>query len=253
MRRRKTWVIGGLGLAAVLATGWIVLAQSPGNPPPPSGENVAPIPTAVIPPATTPGVPPPSPPSNWQLKQATYNQPPLTPPPVPPLGSVPVPQPPPQLPTPSQNVQPPKASGDLVQDLIQIIHETKSVDTFFVTTKLLEEMGGKARVAVPAIIRNAERLELFKDAFLQAEKDGDKQKKVELAEMIVDALEKIMNGAQGGIPLRPATSNLPAPVGVPKINRHPDPLITPTSGQLSRPPIVDATPSTIPPAVAPKG
>src|SRR5206468_868355 len=53
--------------------------------------------------------------------------------------------------------------GDpVVQELVAILNETSSADTFVVTTVVLGEMGFAARPALPAIIRNGERLGLFR-------------------------------------------------------------------------------------------
>jgi hypothetical protein len=48
---------------------------------------------------------------------------------------------------------------DLVSELIAILNETKSVSTFYLTLGVLAEMGPRAEPAIPAIIRNAERLD----------------------------------------------------------------------------------------------
>jgi hypothetical protein len=59
-----------------------------------------------------------------------------------------------------------RVSGDLaeeqlVQELVKILNETKSPQTLLATTLALMPMGKKAQAAVPAIIRNAERLKVF--------------------------------------------------------------------------------------------
>jgi hypothetical protein len=234
MRRARIWTAAGVGLAAVLATGWLVLAQAPSHPGPSKTDA---LPQNVFPTAIpTPQAP------NWQLSQAQNLQPP-PPVTVPSISGTPPPPPAvvpvnPVAPAPVPSPAPVKVSGDLVQELIQIINETRSIDTFFVTTKLLEDMGAKSRPAVPAIIRNAERLELFKDTVLQTEKDGDKQKRVELTSMIVDSLGKIMGASSGGATPRQPVSVTPAPM-VPSTNLRPaDPSLLPTSGGTNGPPKV---------------
>jgi len=69
--------------------------------------------------------------------------------------------------------------------MIQVLQSTQSVDTFFVTLNLLERMGTKAHSAAPAILRNAERLGLFKDHL--AKKGSNKER----VEKIAGTLEKI--------------------------------------------------------------
>lgn len=49
----------------------------------------------------------------------------------------------------------------VVEELMAILKETKSSDTFVVTAVALGRMGSKAKRAVPTIIRNAERLEIL--------------------------------------------------------------------------------------------
>jgi len=73
----------------------------------------------------------------------------------------------------------------LVPELVAILNETKSLDTFLVTLRLLEGMGKQAEPAIPAIIRNAERLEVFKDH--SAHKEGNSER----IDAIVKSLERI--------------------------------------------------------------
>jgi hypothetical protein len=54
------------------------------------------------------------------------------------------------------------ASADFIGELISILNETRSPDAFLVTLSILQEIKPEARTVVPAIIRNAERLRLFK-------------------------------------------------------------------------------------------
>jgi len=53
------------------------------------------------------------------------------------------------------------AEEHVVQDLIQLMNETKSQQTLLATALALMPMGKKAQAAVPAIIRNAERLKML--------------------------------------------------------------------------------------------
>jgi hypothetical protein len=74
-----------------------------------------------------------------------------------------------------QSIRQGTSSGNgLVGELITILNETKSVDTFAVTCGLLEKMGTEARPAIPAMIRNAERLGLLKKRLLTG-KEGRRQ------------------------------------------------------------------------------
>jgi peroxiredoxin len=55
-----------------------------------------------------------------------------------------------------------KPGPDLVEEMIELLNKTDSTDTFFITLKLLEGMKQDAKMVIPAIMRNAERLGIFK-------------------------------------------------------------------------------------------
>jgi hypothetical protein len=57
----------------------------------------------------------------------------------------------------------PKTTAELVQELVLILAETKSEQTFTLTVGILSELGQDAKSAIPSIVRNAERLRLLKD------------------------------------------------------------------------------------------
>jgi hypothetical protein len=97
--------------------------------------------------------------------------------PLPPASVAP---PPPEAPRPRQATLP----GGLLGELIVILNETKSVDTFAVTCHLLAKMGAEAQPAVPAILRNAERLGLLKKRLLSGKKDQRPGVTDSLAEML---------------------------------------------------------------------
>jgi hypothetical protein len=121
------------------------------------------------------------------------------------------------------------------QELIAILNETQSAETLFVTVKVLEGMGSAAKPAVPAVIRNAERLGLFK-GLTRAEGHVRKEK---LVEEVVAALLHINEGKRNNgaccysacpcpvAPCQPMTPvcqpgavqpcNSPLPVGVPTL------------------------------------
>jgi hypothetical protein len=53
--------------------------------------------------------------------------------------------------------------GDpVVQELVAVLDRTSSPDTYVVTTAVLGKMGFAARPALPAVVRNGERLGVFK-------------------------------------------------------------------------------------------
>jgi hypothetical protein len=85
-----------------------------------------------------------------------------------------------------------KHADPRTEELIAILNETQSVDTLCVTVKVLESMGRTARPAVPAIIRNAERLGLFKGLT----RSNGQSRKAKLGDEIVEAILKINEGEQ---------------------------------------------------------
>ena len=64
----------------------------------------------------------------------------------------------------------PALPGGYVGELVAVLNETKSVDAFLITVELLQKMGADARPAVPAVIRNAERLGILRKAKLYSGK-----------------------------------------------------------------------------------
>jgi hypothetical protein len=76
----------------------------------------------------------------------------------------------------------------LVKDLVKILDETKSFDTFCVTASILCRVGAKARPAVPGIIRNAERLKIL-DKHLLSDKETKKSK---VANDFLEGLGKLL-------------------------------------------------------------
>jgi hypothetical protein len=76
----------------------------------------------------------------------------------------------------------------LVKELVKILDETKSFDTFCVTASILCRVCPKARSAVPGIIRNAERLKILDKHLL-----GDKEtKKGKVANDFLEGLGKLL-------------------------------------------------------------
>jgi hypothetical protein len=148
----------------------------------------------------------------------------------------------------------------IVGELTAILNETKSAETFLVTTMVLGRLGAEAKPALPAIIRNAERLELFEDMF-DTRASADNPSRAAQQE-IGDALEMILGkkvGAKGRIgqisgPLpTPAAYPVPcAPVcPAPAVNWNapaatpapaaPPPPVKPTAGETLAKPLQGGT------------
>jgi hypothetical protein len=85
----------------------------------------------------------------------------------------------------------------LVDDLVALLNETKSRETFAVTLAVLQNLGTDARSAVPAIMRNADRLGLFEGALT-----GDSKGK-EAAADVLDTIAAILGKKITNVPQPP--------------------------------------------------
>ena len=104
------------------------------------------------------------------------------PPPPPPVGL-------PQVPAPSLPPGPVADHGvvpgaGFIDELVSILNETRSPDAFLVTLSILQEIKPDAQTVVPAIIRNAERLRLFKRT--------DPDQPTEQQKMIVECIAALL-------------------------------------------------------------
>jgi hypothetical protein len=105
---------------------------------------------------------------------------------------------------------------ELIEELIDILNTTKSRDTFLATLTLLQPMKKRAQVAVPAILRNAERLGIFNNhtaAFLQDEEEAAKNPDVKLGQKVMEILTEIMTG-EAPRPSAPAVAGSLSGAGV---------------------------------------
>jgi len=87
-----------------------------------------------------------------------------------------------------------KPEDDLVGGLVAILDETRSPDTLLVTVKALADLGPRARAAVPAVIRSAERLGVLKDILHQKDEQGA------VGPAIVDLIGPIIKGREARVP-----------------------------------------------------
>jgi hypothetical protein len=142
------------------------------------------------------------------------------------------------LPAPGLEAVPPEAQDlhrapnpdGLVGELIAILNETKSVDTFAVTCGLLEKMGAEARPAVPAMLRNAERLGLLKKGLLT----GKKGRRQEAADSLAEMMEHIV------APRRESWADAdPRRGGAEPAQEPPGPGVPPTGSAPLMPPASD--------------
>jgi hypothetical protein len=73
----------------------------------------------------------------------------------------------------------------IIDEMIAILKETKSEETFIVTVMALGRMGPEAKRALPQLIRNAERLKLFQVLLNAKAEAGDRGVSQHVAEAIV--------------------------------------------------------------------
>jgi hypothetical protein len=106
------------------------------------------------------------------------------------------------------------ANEKLVHELVAILKTTKSSDTFLVTVKALEDIGPRARAAVPTMILNAERMGLLKDITQQADDEETDGPGIIVSEAIahIVAPRREREAARTGAPVNyPPPPVLPAP------------------------------------------
>jgi hypothetical protein len=142
--------------------------------------------------------------------------------------------------------------------LVKILDETQSPDTLLVTVGLLAEMKADAKLAVPAAIRAAERLQVFGTSLVSAKNNQEDSAASELAQLLMELIPRKENGtrvracAPAPPMLAPAyTGSTPASVVVPPT----DPLVVPSPTENPPTPhvVAPAQPTTdvIPPTLKP--
>jgi hypothetical protein len=94
----------------------------------------------------------------------------------------------------------PQKSAALVEQLVALLNETKSKETFTVTLIVLQKLGTEAKSAVPAILRNADRLGLFEGAL-----SGDSKGKQSTTD-VLDTIDAVLGKTPS-----PQPSAVPAP------------------------------------------
>jgi hypothetical protein len=87
------------------------------------------------------------------------------------------------------------AGEDFIGELVSILNETRSPDAFLVTLSILQEIKPEARTVVPVIIRNAERLRLFK----RTNPDQPTEQQKMIVECIAALLNKLADSEAGGL------------------------------------------------------
>jgi hypothetical protein len=146
--------------------------------------------------------------------------------------------------------QAPSANEKVVGELVALLRETRSPDTFLVTVMVLGRMGAEARPAIPDIIRNAERLNVFKDVTRPAGR-GDE---LGLAEGVWSSIEMILDGSSAGRTWIRRTPVEPGYYGSPAAS-YGSPVAYPPSPACSAPPppptCTSPAPADPPPCPAP--
>jgi hypothetical protein len=138
---------------------------------------------------------------------------------------------------PARSPAAPSAAVDPVKDLVAILSETKSMDTYLTVVVTLGRMGAEARPAVGAIVRNGERLGIFEGSFGGGGATGAQAP-------VIDALAAIVQG-------QPLTSLPPSQPGWPAARPSPaqGQVVTsvPPTQQRIVPPLPPLPPIGVPP------
>jgi hypothetical protein len=144
-----------------------------------------------------------------------------------------------------------KSSSDndkVIDELTAILKETKSSETFIVTAMVLGRMGPDAKRALPIIIRNAERLELFDDLY----KTNASAENRAAAQEVVAALEMILDkkaGAKGRTWANPAPTCYTPAIGYGSTSSGTPVCPAPTYAPATLPPTPSApSANPVPPA-----
>jgi hypothetical protein len=85
----------------------------------------------------------------------------------------------------------------IVSDLVAVLGQTRSKDVFAATVLALGQMGAAARPALPAILKNAERLGVLEGAFAPGGSKSDQ------GDVVLDAVQAIALGQVGPGPSVP--------------------------------------------------
>jgi hypothetical protein len=99
--------------------------------------------------------------------------------------------------TTSKSSAPSSTDDKIIDEMIAILKETKSEETFIVTAMALGRMGPEAKRALPQLIRNAERLELFEDLFDSNASNDEREVARQVAEAIMMLAESNKDGRPG--------------------------------------------------------
>jgi hypothetical protein len=126
----------------------------------------------------------------------------------------------------------------IIDELIAILKETKSAETFIVTAMALGTIGPEAKRALPQLIRGAERLELLEDLFNSSAEAGGR----EISQQVAMAILSLTGGQPMGY-----LSVTHATAGPPYSNGSYGTPVAPTPWNQP-PPVV--TPSALPPSPA---
>jgi len=159
--------------------------------------------------------------------------------------------------------EPSGPNGALVKELVKILDETQSPDTLLVTVGLLAEMKADAKLAVPAAIRAAERLQVFGSSLVSSKDNQEDSAANELAELLVQLVRREDNGAsvRACAPLPPMLAPAytgPTPVGVVVPPTAPVVVPSPTENPPTPhvvapvPPPTDVIPPTLKPTRSPR-
>jgi len=94
---------------------------------------------------------------------------------------------------------PAELDREIVKELIEMLGSTESQTTFAVTAMALGHLGEKAKTAVPAVIRNAERLKIFDGTHGMTRVNEVPGKKQQLANVVGQSLLHMLGGQRAPV------------------------------------------------------
>jgi hypothetical protein len=136
----------------------------------------------------------------------------------------------------SKNIQ-------LAQDLVAILNETKSPDVLLMTMETLAELKAEPHLVIPAIIRNAERLNLLEGICTSETRNRDQKKILEMLEFFTRRSRLVAKAKKPLVPTTCTTPSATVPLGSYVL---PPKSATPTTTPSATPTPVPAPPVPMP-------
>jgi hypothetical protein len=131
---------------------------------------------------------------------------------------------------------------ELTQALVAILNETQSPDVLLMTMETLAELKAEPRLVIPALIRNAERLNMLEGICTSDTRNRDQKKILDMLEFFTRRTRLVAKSKKPLTPYSSSGTTVPASTYFlpPKMRT---PSVTPASGSLPAPQPVPTYPA----------